>query len=230
MIRRNRHKARTIHRIRAGGITNHVRYPMHRLNQMKRYFNPTGFTDPVALHQLHLGRPVIQMINRFQQFLGIIADLKEPLRQLTPLDLRARSPALTVNHLLIRQHGHIHRIPVHHRLFAIHQPFIHKVDEHALLLAVVFRITGRKFAAPVQRPAHRLHLRLHVGDILIGPFFRMPARRHRRIFRRHPERVPAHRVQHVMPGGYLIARHNVAHRIVAHMPHMDAPGRIRKHL
>ncbi len=52
---------------------------------------------------------------------------------------------------------------------------------------------------------------------------------HRGVFRRHAERVPAHRVQHVEAARALVARHHVAHRVVAHMAHMDAPRRIREH-
>ena len=53
---------------------------------------------------------------------------------------------------------------------------------------------------------------------------------HRRVFGRHPERVPSHRVEDIKPLRPLVARKHVAHRIVADMPHMDAPGRVREHL
>ena len=86
----------------------------------------------------------------------------------SPFNLGARPPALAVDHLLVGQNGHIDRVPVHHRVFAVNQPLFHEVDEHRLLLAVIFRVRGRKLAAPIQRPAQRLHLRLHLGNVAIG--------------------------------------------------------------
>ncbi len=50
------------------------------------------------------------------------------------------------------------------------------------------------------------------------------------VLRRQAERVPAHRMQDVEALGALIAGDDIAHRIVAHMAHMDAPRRIREHL
>ena len=52
----------------------------------------------------------------------------------------------------------------------------------------------------------------------------------RGVLRRHPESVPSHRMQHVEALGPLVARHHVAHRIIADMAHMDAPGWVGKHL
>ena len=53
---------------------------------------------------------------------------------------------------------------------------------------------------------------------------------HRRVLGRHAEGVPAHRVQHVEAARALVARHDVAHRVVADVAHVDAPGRVREHL
>ena len=53
---------------------------------------------------------------------------------------------------------------------------------------------------------------------------------HRGVLGRHAEGVPAHRMQHVEAPRPLVARDHVAHRIIAHMAHMDAARRIGKHL
>src|SRR3546814_16681265 len=50
------------------------------------------------------------------------------------------------------------------------------------------------------------------------------------MLRRDAEGVPAHRVEDIVPGHPLEAREHVAHRIVADMPHMDAPRGIGEHL
>src|SRR5690606_26099271 len=58
----------------------------------------------------------------------------------------------------------------------------------------------------------------------------MDALFHRRVLRRHAERIPAHRVQHFVPGHPLVAGQHVAHRIVAHVADVDAPRWIGEHL
>ena len=51
-----------------------------------------------------------------------------------------------------------------------------------------------------------------------------------RVLGRQAEGVPAHRMQHVVALGAHIAGDDVAHGVVPHMPHMDAPGGVREHL
>jgi hypothetical protein len=51
----------------------------------------------------------------------------------------------------------------------------------------------------------------------------------RGIFRRHAEGVPPHGVQHVESAHALVAGHDIADGVVAHMPHVDFAGRIGKH-
>ena len=53
---------------------------------------------------------------------------------------------------------------------------------------------------------------------------------HGGVLGRHAEGVPAHRMQHVEARGALVARDHVAHGVVAHMAHVDAPRRIGEHL
>ncbi len=53
---------------------------------------------------------------------------------------------------------------------------------------------------------------------------------HGGIFGRHAEGVPAHRMKHIIAAGALVAGHDIAHGIVAHMAHMDAARRIGEHL
>ena len=81
-----------------------------------------GAADPVLLHQPHFFRPAVELVERVQQILGIVADLEEPLRQLALLDQRAGAPAAAVDHLLVGEHGLIDRVPVHLRLLALDQP------------------------------------------------------------------------------------------------------------
>ena len=75
----------------------------------------------------------------------MVRDLKEPLDQFTALNLCTRSPTLAVNDLLVRENGHINRVPVHDRFLAVDQALFKEIDEQRLLLAVILRITGREF-------------------------------------------------------------------------------------
>ena len=161
---------------------------------------------------------------------GELGDLEEPLRQLALLDQRAGAPAAAVDHLLVGEHGLIDRVPVHLRLPPLDQAGAQKIEEHLLLVLVIGRIAGRDLAAPVERQPHRLELRLHRRDVVVGPVRGMDLALHGGVLRRHAEGVPAHRMQHVKALRALEPRHHVAHRVVAHVAHMDAPRRIGEHL
>ena len=144
--------------------------------------------------------------------------------------MAARRPAAAVLHLLVGQHGHVDRIPVHHRLAAIDQAGLEKVEEQGLLLGVILGIAGRELAGPVERQAHGGQLLLHGGDVGVGPLAGMNAALHGGVLGRHAEGVPAHRVQDVESLGHFIPRHHVAHDVVAHMAHVDLPRGIGEHL
>ena len=165
-----------------------------------------------------------------QQILGKFGDAEVPLRHFPLLDQCARAPAATVDHLLVGEHGAIDRVPVHLAELALHQTRAQEVDEHLLLVLVVGRIAGRDLARPVERKPHRLELRLHRRDVLVGPCLGMDLALHGGVLRRQAERVPAHGMEHVEPHGAFVARDHVAHGVVAHVPHMDAPRRIGEHL
>ena len=186
--------------------------------------------DPVLLHQPDFLRPAVKRVERFQQFLRIIADLEHPLMQIALLDHRARAPAAAVDHLLVGEHGLVDRVPIDLAVFARHQPGFAEVEEHLLLVLVIGRIAGGDLARPVERQPHRLQLLLHRRDVVVGPGFRVHLAVDGRVLRRHAEGVPAHRVQHGVAHGSLKARHHVAHGVVAHVAHVDAPGRVREHL
>ena len=64
----------------------------------------------------------------------------------------------------------------------------------------------------------------------VGPVLGVDLVLHGRVFRRHAERVPAHGVQDIVALGAHVAGDDIAHGVVAHMAHMDAPGRIGEHL
>ena len=229
VIGRDGGKRRAHERVGAGGVNLDLLEALWRADGVKGELQPARLTDPVGLHQPHLLGPVFQPVQGGEEFFGVVGDLKEPLGQLTPFHGGPGPPALALDHLLIGQNRHIDRVPIHHGSLAVNQTLFHHVDEHRLLLAVVFRVAGGKFAAPVDGQAQGLHLRAHVGDVAVGPFLGMAAPLHGGVFGGHAESVPAHRVQHGKSLRHLIARHHVAHGVVAHMAHVDAPRGIGEH-
>ena len=50
------------------------------------------------------------------------------------------------------------------------------------------------------------------------------------VFSGHAKSVPPHGMQNIEAFGALVPCDHVAHRVIAHMPHVDAPGRVREHL
>mmetsp|Transcript_116 Transcript_116/g.338 ORF Transcript_116/g.338 Transcript_116/m.338 type:complete len:447 (-) Transcript_116:3095-4435(-) len=227
MVRGHSNKGRAAHRVGAGGIAQDGAVA---IGAHKRNVDTTRLADPVFLHQADLGGPVVEAIEGVFQLACHVGDFEEPLRQLAPLNLGTRTPAFAVDHLFVGKYGHVDWVPVHLGVLAVHQPRLKEIQKQRLLLAVIFRVTGGKFARPVDGQAQRLHLAAHVGDIVVCPGLGVTANGHGGVFGRHAEGVPAHGVQHVVTGRHLIARNHVAHGVVAHMTHVDAARRVGEHL
>ena len=230
MVGRDGGKGRAHQRIGAGRVNLQRLKPSWSTHGVKGELQALALADPVGLHQADLLGPVLQTVQSRQQFTRIVADLEKPLRQLAPFDQSVGAPAATVDDLFIGQNRHVDRVPVHHGLLAVDEARSHHVDEHRLLLAVILRVTGGEFPAPVDRQPQWLHLRPHVGDVAIGPVARVATPLHRGILGGHAESVPAHRVQDRVTLRRLGPRHHIAHRIVAHMAHVDAARRVGEHL
>ena len=173
------------------------------------------------MHQFDLGGPIVQLVKCLKQFFGHVGNLEEPLGQVFAFNLGPGPPAFAVDNLFVGQHGHIDRIPVHGSVLAINQTRIKHVDEKGLLLAVIFRITGREHPRPIKAKAQRFHLRDHVVDVLVGPILGVATGRHRRVFGGHAKSIKSHWVQNVVTRRQFIARDHVAHRVVAHMADVD---------
>ena len=230
MIRGDPDKGRAHQCIGAGCVYLDPVMAFGGVNCREGKLEPARLADPVGLHQFDLGGPVVERVQCGKQFFGMVRNLEEPLRQLASLDQCARPPAATGLNLFVGQNRHIDRIPVHHRVLAVNQSFVEEIEEQRLLLAIVFGITGGKFAGPINRQAQRLHLAAHVVDVAVGPILWVSANGHRSVFGRHPECIPTHRVQHIVPCRDLIAGDHIAHGVIADVAHVDAPRGIREHL
>ena len=232
MIGRQRHELGAEQSVRPRGENLQLGFFIGRGGRIEHEAQRQAFraADPVLLHQADFFRPALEGVERVEQIFRIVADLEEPLGELALLDRSARAPAAAVDHLFVGQHGVIDRVPVHLRLFALDQPGFEKIEEHLLLVPVIGRIAGGELARPVERQPHRLELRFHRRDVVVGPRFGVHLAVDGGVLRRHAEGVPAHRVQNGVAHGAFEARHHVAHGVVAHVAHVDAPRRVGEHL
>jgi hypothetical protein len=187
--------------------------------------------NPVPLHGDDPVRPAaFQQFQIVQQLLRIRRGLQKPLLDLPHLHQRIfMSPAISVDHLLVREHRAAFRTPVHPALLPVRQPALQHSQEKPLIPPVIFRLARGNLPPPVvaepKAPQHFLKL----GNVLIGPGPRVSMIFDRRVFRRQPERVPPHRVQDVKPAHPLHSRHHIPNRVVAHVSHVQRARWIRQH-
>ncbi len=188
-----------------------------------------GATDPVALHRLDRFRPTVELVEVVQQFIGIGGDAHEPLRDFAPLDQRAGTPATAVDHLLVREHRLVDRVPVDDGGLAVDQAPLIEAGEEPLLPAIIIGVAGRKLARPVIGKAEALQLAAHVVDVGAGPARRRHVVLDRGVLGRQPESVPAHGLQDILAQHALVTRDDVADGVIAHVPHVQASARVGEH-
>ena len=151
------------------------------------------------------------------------------MRQPAPLDDGPGTPAAAIHHLFIGEHRVLDRIPVDPAFLAVGQPLFEEFEEHPLFMPVIVRRAGGQLAVPVIGKAHAAKLCPHGGDVLGGPVPGVNAALHGGIFRRKPERVPAHRMEDIEAAGTPVSGDDIAEGVVANMPHMDPSRRIGEH-
>ena len=220
--------------IGAGGIDLHVLDVIRQVlaavvAQGEADGHAARFANPVALHGFDALRPAVEGVQIAQQFFGVVGDAEVVHRNLALLYQRTAAPAAAVNDLFVGKHGLVHRVPVHRAVFAVYQPFFKETGKQPLLPAVVVGLAGGDFARPIDGKAERFQLVFHVVDVAVSPGGGRDLVVHRRVFRRHAEGVPAHRLQYVFAAHPLVAGDNVADGVVAHVPHVQAAGRIGEH-
>ena len=105
-----------------------------------------------------------------------------------------------------------------------------QVEEQLLLVAVIARVAGGELAATSRSTGPCAAARRAWRDVGAGPVVGVDAALAGGVLRRQAERVPAHRVQHRIAAGALVAGDDVAERVVADVAHVDLPARVREHL
>ena len=195
----------------------------------EREAHALALADPVGLHRLHALGPAGHPVEEGEQLLRVVGDPQVIAGDLALLDHRAGAPAAAVDHLLVGEHRLVDRIPVDDLRLAVGDALFQHAQEQPLVPLVVRRVAGGDLARPVDREPHRLHLALHVGDVLVGPLRRRHAVLHRRVLGGQAERVPAHRHQHVVALHPQLPGHHVVDRVIAHVPHVQPAGRVGQH-
>ncbi|CPM65109.1 Uncharacterised protein [Bordetella pertussis] len=189
-----------------------------------------GLADPVLLHQAHALGPARQVgAHLVQQFFGVIGDAQVVAGDLALFDRGARAPAAPVDDLFVGQHRLVDRIPVDDLGLAVGDAFFQHLQEQPLVPLVILRVAGAHFARPVDGQAHRLHLLLHVGDVVVGPLGRRYLGLDGGVLGGHAEGVPAHRHQHVVAAHAQLARHHVVDGVVAHVSHVQLAAGVGQH-
>ena len=186
--------------------------------------------DPVPLHREHAVGPVLEVVHLVEQRIGVVGDPEVPLRQDLRLDLGPAALAAAVDDLLVGEHRLVVRAPLDRRLLAVGETLLVEAEEEPLRPAVVGRIGGGDLAAPVDRPAHPVHLLPDVDDVALGDDARMAAFLDRGILCREPECVVAHRTQHLHPLAPAQMGDHVPDRVIERVPHVEIAGRVRQHL
>ena len=176
-------------------------------------------------------RPAAELVQAIQQLLRVVGGAQEPLFQFTLFYRRGFvPPATAVYYLLVSQNRGAFGTPVHLALLTVGQTLFVELEKEPLVPAVIVRQAGGYFLRPVVGEADTLHLGLHVGDIVEGPFLGGNPVLDGGVLGRQAERIPAHRVKDVVAAHPHVAGQSVADRVVPHMSHVQDTTGVRKHL
>src|SRR6266852_467785 len=229
MLRREHHERHAEDRV---GPRREKPYFLARMpNDRERQFCALRTSDPVALHQLDRLGPV-DLIEVFEQPVGVSRYLEEPLLEVALRDLRIRmAPAAAVDHLLIGENRAALVAPPLRSHRAIREPALVHQQEEPLRPLVVAGLRRIDLARPVVGASDHLQLTLEVSRIARNRHLGMESLEQRVVFRRQPEGVPAHRMQYVEARPPLVAAEHVARHVIVQMPDRKAVARrIREHL
>src|ERR1700730_9345138 len=189
------------------------------------------FSDPVALHSDDpLWPSAFQQFQIVEQLLRISGSLQKPLLKFARFHQHIFvPPAVPVYHLFVRQHCAALGTPIHAALFPVGQPALQHAQEKPLIPPVIFRFTRRDFPPPIKTEPKAPQHPLKFCNVVVGPGSRVGIILNRSVFRGQAEGVPTHRMQHVESAHALHARHYIANRVVAHVPHVHRARGIRQH-
>ncbi len=171
----------------------------------------------------------MHIIQTGQQLIGVRSDLEVVHRDFALFYQRIRTPAATINHLLVGQYGLIDRIPVNGTDFLVNDAFFVQLREQPLLPTVIVRLAGGNLARPINRQTQLSELCLHIGHVLVSPSGWRNFMLDRCVFSGHAERIPTHGLQHVFTEHTLVAGNHITDGVVAHVTHMQTSAGVGEH-
>ena len=184
---------------------------------------------PVLLHKFGLFGPV-ELVQPFEQLVGVIRDFEEPLRQVLAHHRGTAAFALALDDLLVCEHRVAGRTPVDGRGFAVSEPVLVKLQKQPLRPLVIFGKTGAHLVIPVIHRAYLFELFLHCRDVLHRAVVGMDARLYRIVFRRQTECVKPHWLKHFVALHPLETRVGVRGSVIVPVPRVQfCARRIGKH-
>ena len=186
--------------------------------------------DPVALHRHDVLGPALEQAEVGEQAVGVGGDPEEPLLEVARLDEAAAALAVAVDHLLVGEHGLVDRAPLDGGVLAIGEAALEELEEDPLGPAVVLGLAGGDLATPVDRDAPGAELAPELLDRLERRLARVLAGADRGVLGREPERVVAHRVDHLVAVAAPEVGDRVAERVVLQMADVRLAGGVREHL
>jgi len=136
---------------------------------------------------------------------------------------------LALDHLCVGQHGLAVGTPVDRRRLVLDESGLVESLEQPLVPPIVVRLTGGDFARPVVAKAHLLEFLAHAPDTRLRPGLGIGLSLERGVLGGEAERVPAHRVEHVVALHSAIASVGVRDRVVSDVTHVERARRVGKH-
>ena len=128
-------------------------------------------------------------------------------------------------HLLVGQHGLAAGAAPLPALGAVGQPAPIQQQEEPLRPAIEFRRAGVDLPFPVVGAAQQRHLTAVGGGVAGSGLPGRHAPLDRLVLRGQAERIPAHRMQHVVPAHPIEAGEHVGWHVVSAVPHAQAVAR-----
>ena len=187
-------------------------------------FGSFGATNPATLHSLDAFGPV-NRIQVVQKPLGKVGYAEVPLFQFLACYHRIAAPAAAVFDLLIGQDRPAVRAPPLAAPGPVCQPATEQQQKEPLRPAIVSRVGRVDFARPVIRAFDQLHLAAVVGYEPGRCLARMDTVGDGIVFRRQPEGIPAHWMQHVETAHAMKTGADTGRNVVAAMTHRQTIAR-----
>ena len=194
VLRSQYHEGRSMKSIRTCGVDSNL-----LVSSLYReiHFRTVGTSDPVGLHLLNFFRPV-QFVQILQKAVCVLGDAQHPLAKVFLGYCRTAALTFSVYDFLIGKSGLTGRTPVDRELFFVSQSVLEHLYKDPLGPFVEVRIGGVHFHIPVVNCRDILDLTFDVGNVLLCGDFRMDAHFNRIVFCRKSERVPSHRMDHIV--------------------------------